>query len=137
MVIGDRLKTLREGKKLSQGDVELRSGLLRCYTSRVENGHTVPSVGTLEKFARALEIPMYQLMYDSSAPLLPSKHLKNRAKNSWETSRAGVRLMGKLIPLVAKMDQPDRNLILFLAGKVAHKRNKKVQPGSANGRPAK
>lgn len=57
MMIGDRLRTLREAKNLSQGDIEVRTGLLRCYTSRVENGHTVPSVGTLEKYARALEMP--------------------------------------------------------------------------------
>ena len=54
MVVAERLKTLREAKNLSQGDIETRTGLLRCYVSRVENGHTVPSVETLEKFARAL-----------------------------------------------------------------------------------
>src|SRR5579862_7809466 len=64
MVIGDRLRTLREDKNLSQGDIENRTGLLRCYISRVENGHTVPAVETLEKFARALEVPIYQLFYD-------------------------------------------------------------------------
>ena len=64
MIIGDRLRTLREEKKLSQGDVEKRTGLLRCYISRVENSHTVPSVETLEKFTRALEVRMYQLFYD-------------------------------------------------------------------------
>jgi transcriptional regulator with XRE-family HTH domain len=51
MVIGDRLRQLREEKKLSQGDIEKRTGLFRCYTSRVENNHTVPSVETLEKLA--------------------------------------------------------------------------------------
>jgi transcriptional regulator with XRE-family HTH domain len=61
MLIGDRLKTLREQKKLSQGDVEKRTGLLRCYISRVENGHTVPSVDTMERMAQALEVPMYRL----------------------------------------------------------------------------
>ena len=45
------------------GDVENRTGLLRCYISRVENGHTVPAIETLEKFARALEVPIYQLFY--------------------------------------------------------------------------
>jgi transcriptional regulator with XRE-family HTH domain len=54
MVIGDRLKTLRESKNLSQGDIEKRTGLLRCYVSRVENGHTVPSLETLEKFMGSL-----------------------------------------------------------------------------------
>jgi transcriptional regulator with XRE-family HTH domain len=44
MVIGDRLKALRESKDMSQGDIEKRTGLLRCYISRVENGHTVPAI---------------------------------------------------------------------------------------------
>ncbi len=57
MIIGDRLRVLREHKKLSQGDIEKRTGLLRCYISRVEYGHTLPAVETLEKFARALEVP--------------------------------------------------------------------------------
>jgi transcriptional regulator with XRE-family HTH domain len=59
MVIGDRLRELREAKELSQDDIEKRTGLLRCYVSRVENNHTVPAVDTLEKFAGALEVPMY------------------------------------------------------------------------------
>src|SRR5438093_12801549 len=68
MVIADRLRELRQEKKLSQGDIEKRTGLLRCYISRVENGHTVPSIETLEKMARALEVPMYQLLYDGETP---------------------------------------------------------------------
>ena len=47
MLIGSRLKELRESKSLSQGDIEKRTGLLRCYISRVENGHTVPAIETL------------------------------------------------------------------------------------------
>ena len=58
MVIGERLRSLREEKKFSQGVIEKRTELLRCYISRVENGHTKPAVETLEKFARALEAPM-------------------------------------------------------------------------------
>ncbi len=61
MIIGDRLRALREDKKVSQGDIEKGTGLLRCYISRVESGHTVPALETLEKMARALEIPIYQL----------------------------------------------------------------------------
>ncbi|HET8921866.1 MAG TPA: helix-turn-helix transcriptional regulator [Candidatus Acidoferrum sp.] len=57
MVIGDRLRELREAKSLSQGDIEKRTGLLRCYISRVENGHTVPAVETLEKIGYMLRIP--------------------------------------------------------------------------------
>ena len=73
MIIGDRLRALREEKRLSQGDIEKRTGLLRCYISRVENGHTVPAIETLEKMARALEVPLYQLFYDGDeAPELPN-----------------------------------------------------------------
>lgn len=73
MIIGDRLRALREEKELSQGDVEKRTGLLRCYISRVENGHTVPTVETLEKMARALEVPLYRLFYDGEEPpVLPN-----------------------------------------------------------------
>jgi transcriptional regulator with XRE-family HTH domain len=68
MLIGERLRALREQKKLSQGEVELRTGLLRCYISRVENGHTVPAVETLEKLAHALEMPLYQFLYDGDEP---------------------------------------------------------------------
>ncbi len=68
MVIGTRLRSLREERKFSQGDIEKRTGLLRCYVSRVENGHTVPSIETLEKLAAALEIPLYQLFYEGEEP---------------------------------------------------------------------
>jgi DNA-binding XRE family transcriptional regulator len=68
MVIGHRLRELREEKKLSQGDIEKSTGLLHCYISRVENGHTVPAIETLEKLARALETPMYQLFHDGDKP---------------------------------------------------------------------
>jgi transcriptional regulator with XRE-family HTH domain len=73
MVIGNRLKELRESKQLSQGDIEKRTGLLRCYISRVENGHTVPAIDTLEKMAPALEVPMYRLFHDGEVPASLSK----------------------------------------------------------------
>ena len=122
MVIGDRLKTLREARNFSQGEIEKRTGLLRCYVSRVENGHTVPSVETLEKFARAVEVPLYHLMFDGDKPPTPPKFIKRSAEDSLESSRSGALLMRKLLPLLAKMSQDDRNLILLLAGRVSKKR---------------
>ena len=58
MIIGERLRALREEKHRSQGQMEKRCALLRCYISRVEHGHTVPSIETLEKMSRALEVPL-------------------------------------------------------------------------------
>jgi len=87
MIIGERLRELREAKQLSQGDIEKRTGLLRCYISRVENGHTVPAVETLEKMARALELPLYHLMYDGDkvpeAPIDPSGAPRRRRDSSY------------------------------------------------------
>jgi transcriptional regulator with XRE-family HTH domain len=80
MLIGDKLRTLREAKQFSQGEIEKRTGLLRCYISRVENGHTVPAINTLEKLARALEIPMYQLFYDGEKPPKPPALLSVRPR---------------------------------------------------------
>ncbi len=76
MILGDRLKALRVEKHFSQRDVEQRTGLLRCYVSRVENGYTVPSIQTLEKMAQALEVPLYRLFYDGEQILNASTWIK-------------------------------------------------------------
>src|SRR3981189_2550545 len=68
MIIGDRLREMRQEKKLSQGDIEKRTGLLRCYISRVETRHTPPASETPEKLARALEMPPYHLFYEGEYP---------------------------------------------------------------------
>jgi transcriptional regulator with XRE-family HTH domain len=83
MVIGDRLRELRESKELSQGDIEKRTGLLRCYISRVENGHTVPAVSTLEKMARALEVPMYRLFHEGDAGASIRKLKRPEGSQEW------------------------------------------------------
>ena len=54
MKIGTTIRAYRLQKGLSQGDIEKKTGLLRCYLSRVENGHTVPSLDTLSKIAQKL-----------------------------------------------------------------------------------
>src|SRR6266404_4851674 len=97
MIIGDRLREMREEKKLSQGDIEKRTGLLRCYISRVENGHTVPAIETLEKMARALEVPLYQLFYEGEAPPALPNLLKRKSSGeiAWGSSGKDARFLGK------------------------------------------
>jgi transcriptional regulator with XRE-family HTH domain len=119
MVIGDRLKELRESKELSQGDIEKRTGLLRCYISRVENGHTVPAVATLEKMARALEVPMYQLFHDgAAAPSIRNLRLP-KGSEEWGSKGTEVDYLSKLCKLLAKMEPDDQKLLLHMAQKVA------------------
>jgi transcriptional regulator with XRE-family HTH domain len=123
MVIGDRLRELREAKKMSQGDIEKRTGLLRCYTSRVENGHTVPAISTLEKMARALEVPLYQLMYDGEEPpvALKGRIRKKPQKNEFGDSGKNARLLDKFRRLLAKMNQQDRDTLLYTARKMVNR----------------
>ena len=123
MDIGYRLRSLREEKKLSQGDMEKRTGLLRCYISRVENGHTMPAIETLDKIARAMEVPLYQIMYDGQEP--PKLTLRNHGSrgDEWGSGGKDSRLLTKLCRLLGQMSQRDRQALLSFAGYLAtHKR---------------
>ena len=128
MVISDRLRQLREGKKLSQGDIEKRTGLLRCYISRVENGHTVPAIETLEKLARALEVPLYQLFYDGEEPPKLPNLLKRRTADDivWGSSGKSSIYLHKLVQCLSKVTDSDRKLILAMTQKVAGERGRRV-----------
>lgn len=121
MIIGDRLREMREAKQLSQGDIEKRTGLLRCYISRVENGHTVPAIETLEKMARALEVPLYQLFYDGEEPPKLPNLLKRKSSSeiAWGSSGKDARYLGKLRRLLGKSDEHHRKLVLLMAQKLA------------------
>ncbi len=123
MIIGDRLRALREEKKFSQGDIEKRTGLLRCYISRVENGHTVPAIETLEKLARALEVPLYQLFYDGEEPPeLPNLPKRRTADEiAWGSSGKEARFLTKFRRLLGRIDEEDRRLLLYMAQKMAHR----------------
>jgi transcriptional regulator with XRE-family HTH domain len=122
MVIGIRLKNLREARSLSQGDVEKRAGLLRCYISRVENGHTVPSLETLERLAAALGIPLYQLFYEGEGePALPNL-CKRRSTEEMALDadqEKELRFLEKVKRLLTKIDDKDRQLLLYMAQKLA------------------
>lgn len=116
MLVGDRIRAIREAKKLSQGDIEHRSGLLRCYTSRIENGHTVPSLETLVKFARALEVPLYQLFYDGDEPpKAPGLPRSRTDENLWGSTRRDSRMLGQFCRALARMAERDRHLLFAAA----------------------
>jgi transcriptional regulator with XRE-family HTH domain len=121
MLIGERLRALRESKQLSQGDIERRTGLLRCYISRVENGHTVPAIETLEKMARAMQVPLYQLFYEGEeppkAPELP-KHGKMDEK-LWGASGKDARTLRKFLGFLSRTSEEDRRILLSVAQKMA------------------
>jgi transcriptional regulator with XRE-family HTH domain len=120
MLIGEKLRALRESKNFSQGEIEKRTGLLRCYTSRVENGHTVPSVETLGKYARALEIPLYRLFYEDKKPardVLPASGLNDNAPKIKELAPFAKAFKG--------LSDRDRRLLLVLANQMTKNRERR------------
>jgi transcriptional regulator with XRE-family HTH domain len=123
MIIGDRLRELRVAKKLSQGDIEKRTGLLRCYISRVENGHTVPAVETLEKMARAFEVPLYQLFYEGNEPPQVPNLLKRKSSDemAWGSSGKEAMYLNKLRRALGKTGEDNRKLVMHMAQKMARR----------------
>jgi transcriptional regulator with XRE-family HTH domain len=123
MNVGERLKELRESKDLSQGDIEKRTGLLRCYVSRVENLATVPSIETLEKFARALEIPLYQIFYDGNEKP-PAENVARSAGESWGTRGADARTLSRFRRLLGRTSPGDQKLLFHMASKMAARKRR-------------
>src|SRR5690242_3998102 len=119
MHIGEKLRELRESKDLSQGEIEKRTGLLRVYVSRVENGHTVPAIETLEKLARALEVPMYELLYEGEEPPKPQVTGGKGGQKLWGASGKDARYLRKLQQCLSRMTDEDRNLLLFTVARMS------------------
>ena len=123
MLIGARLRQLREQKQMSQGDIEERTGLLRCYVSRVENGHTVPSLETLERFAGVLDVPLYQLFFSgeeapSTPSLTPRQTLEEMMADNGDEGQ-DAQFLVKLRNLLTRLAGPDRDALLSLAKRLA------------------
>jgi transcriptional regulator with XRE-family HTH domain len=116
LMIGERLRTIRESKKLSQGDIQKRTGLIRSYTSRVENGHTVPSIETLAKYAQALEIPLYQIFFDGKAE---PKKIKGVDVDGRKLSLGERREIESLGRKFAKLKERDKLLVRHMIAKLA------------------
>ncbi len=122
MVISERLRTLRESKKLTQADIQKRTGLVRPYISRIENGHIVPSVATLEKLARALEMPIYQFFYDGDEPPpLPARERKGQGGNKldWGSRGKDAAMLAKFRQCLGRVSKNDLKLLMHMAQKMA------------------
>jgi transcriptional regulator with XRE-family HTH domain len=120
MLIAERLKAFRHYRKMSQGDIERRCGLLRCYISRVENGHSVPLIETLEKIACAMEIPLYAFFYDGEGDLKGNSKRKAFA-SGWGSSGRDAQMLAKLRVFLSRINEADINFLLFVAEKMAQK----------------
>jgi transcriptional regulator with XRE-family HTH domain len=121
VLIGKKLKQLRESKNLSQGEIEKKTGLRSAYTSRVENGHTTPSVATLEKYATAFDMHLHELFYDGEKP---PGHVTPTPD---EQGDARIKEMVPLAKALARLDAGDRSLLLAMANQMARKHGRKIR----------
>src|ERR1039457_2669963 len=121
MTIGERLRALREEKKLTQGDIQKRTGFLRCHISRVENGFMVPTVESLEKFARALGVPIYQLLYDGEEPPKLLNLPKRKTANDilWGSHGKEARMLAQFCRVFSQMEERDLGVVLLKVKKMA------------------
>jgi transcriptional regulator with XRE-family HTH domain len=118
MQLGAKLRELRIAKNLSQGDIQKRTGLFRYYTSRIEHGHTVPSIGTLEKYASALEVPLYRFFTDAESVVKPKLP---RLDDSWGSRGKERDAFQTLVKALARMDERDKKLLLDMAQGMARR----------------
>ncbi len=109
ITIGTTIRSLRLEKGMSQGDIEKRTGLLRCYLSRVENGHTVPSLETLQKIAMALDMPLSQFFSESPLKDVPGMSL----------SQDEIHFLTEVQRYSSHLGETDRRLLLAMVRKFA------------------
>ncbi|HET7151315.1 MAG TPA: helix-turn-helix transcriptional regulator [Candidatus Acidoferrum sp.] len=124
MVLSERLRFIREQKKMTQGDIQSRTGLKRSYVSRLEHGRTIPSVATLEKFAQALGVPLYQFFYDGEQPpnrLLFSPAIKTNGDN-WGHAGEPARFLHRLGRLMPRINEEDRKVLLHFASQLVRRK---------------
>ena len=110
MNIGTTIRGYRLQKGMSQGDIEKRTGLLRCYLSRVENGHTVPSLETLQKIAQALDLPLSQFFADETV---------GKEMTSLNLSEEEIRFLTQIQRYSSNLSESDRRLLLAMVRKFA------------------
>ncbi len=120
MKIGRKLRELRDAQNLSQGDIEKRSGLLRAYTSRVENGHVSPSIATLQKYADALGVPLYALFYEGPRRTELDLKLENK-KRRGSAAKNQPPQYELFVKTVAGMNDTQRALFMYVATKLARR----------------
>jgi transcriptional regulator with XRE-family HTH domain len=115
MNIGETIRNFRLQRSMSQGDIEKRTGLLRCYLSRVENGHTIPSLDTLAKIAGAMDLALSQFFSEGN---------KNGHKGLPQLSDDEVRFLSQMRRYSTNLNESDRKLVLAMVKKMASNSSK-------------
>jgi transcriptional regulator with XRE-family HTH domain len=63
--IGENIKRVRKEKKMTQKDLGEIVGISNTYLSDIEIGRTNPSIKTLKRIAKGLEVSYVELLKDT------------------------------------------------------------------------
>ena len=125
MILSERLRFIREQKNLTQGDIEVRTGLKRSYVSRLEHGRTIPSLATLEKVAQALEVPLYLFFYDGKEPpkvgSLPHA-VQVTDGDRWGLGGESARYLHRFRILLSRINEIDRKMLMHFASQLIRRK---------------
>lgn len=127
MILSERLRSIREQKSLTQGDIEERTGLKRSYVSRLEHGRTIPSLATLEKFALALDVPLYLFFYDGETPPKASslpQAVQATNGDHWGLDGESARYVHRLTLLLRRISENDRKMLIHFAGQLIRQKKR-------------
>jgi transcriptional regulator with XRE-family HTH domain len=125
MIVGERIRALRQEKKISRGDLQQRTGLQRTYIWRVENGYTVPAIETLEKFARGLKVTIYRFFYEGKKP--PPLVRIGANSGLWGAAGEPRKMFQKFRRYLSLIDESERSLLLYLAEEMARRKEAKTK----------
>jgi transcriptional regulator with XRE-family HTH domain len=95
--------------------------MLRHYISQVENGHTTPSLETLQRFAGVLDVPLYALFLERQYALPIEEGSTSSpavCANTFPASK-DEGAFAEFRSLAKAMTKSDRDLILRLARRLA------------------
>jgi transcriptional regulator with XRE-family HTH domain len=114
--LGARLRELRHAKGMTLSDIQKRTGIFRCYVSRVELGYIVPQLPMMQKWAKALRVPLYEIFLpDGTSPQHgPFARLTRKDE--------------RLHKLLSRIHERDRRLFLAIATKMAKRGGKHGEP---------
>jgi len=125
MILSKRLRSIREQRNMTQGDIEARTGLKCSYISRLEHGRTIPCLETLEKFAQALEVPLYQFFYDGEEPPKPGSLAHAVQVTDGDPGRLdgeAARYLHRLSILLRRISESDRKMLSYFAGQLIRRK---------------
>jgi len=118
MVIGERLRAVRQQMNLTQRDLEKRTGIPQRSISILENSRGVPSLRTLERLAKGLRVPLYLFFY-TGLDALRGQRPKGHKRSFYPREEAEV--FDKLLRLFDQTGPFDRQLLLSTALEMARR----------------